>query len=57
MQTRVTRVVYPRAETVEYVDWLTAISTYKPVLWPALAQLADCSQPIDRWVLYASRDR
>lgn len=57
MQTHVARVVYPRAETVEYVDWLTAITTFSPVCWPAVAQLSDCSQPGDRWVLYATRDR
>ena len=55
MQTRVTRVVYPRAEADQCVDWMAATALQR--YWPAVAQLADCSQPGDRWVLYASRDR
>lgn len=51
----VKRVVYSRAASEQFVDWLATVVA--AVYRPAIDQLPASSDASERWVLYATRDR
>jgi hypothetical protein len=58
VQTRVTRVVYPRTDLAQFDEWLASIppGSYTSAQWPAIEALAQSSIPNDGWLLRASRE-